>query len=841
MQSVSGGQLLLATPAGPLPTTWPRLSRRAAFSALCAWCAVAALLVLGGRLGVAAPVLALLDNAAQLAAAAVATLACLRTTLRSRLRLRTAWAAMAMATGAWTAGQVAWVILESVRGDVTPFPSVADLGFLVFPVAATIAVATLPSGRARLRGRDVLDAFIIAMALTALTWASMAGASVRILTQPWLTATVSVAYPIGDTILVSVAVLAVSRAGRHRTALALIATAAALMMFSDVFFMYNTAIGSYVSGNACDLGWIGAFLVLAVAAVVHSGQQSACAAARLLPTGVQGVPDAVIGEDGADAEGGLFFLPYVPLVAAGSVAAWQWAIGSPTPSGANALLVGAVVLTLARQYLTLWDNRLLAAEVAARQADLHHQAFYDPLTGLANRALFTQRVTAMLELHRHDATPLAVLFCDLNDFKGVNDGLGHAAGDQLLSTVAQRLASTLRSGDTLARLGGDEFAVLVRAATLPRRAPGVGAGRSGPSDALDPVGARAIAERMQRALDPPIAVSDTTVVVGVSIGVACVGPDETTPSTDHLLSRADIAMYTAKRAATRRPVVYRSGLALPEASDWRLRPPLEQAIRNGDIAVHYQPIVELANGSLHGFEALARWKRGDQSVQPAVFLPVAARAGLMPALTDHMLRTASAQLVEWTARPGLGHLRMAVNVPPSQIIDPTFPDTVRAVIENYDVPVGGLVVEITEEALLTDLDTAVGVADKLRSLGVLLSLDDFGVGYSSLAHLHRLPLDKLKLDRAFVQNVDTDPELRRLLSGLLALSRDLGLTVVAEGIERSAQVRVLRDLGCTIGQGFLFAPAAAPTACERLFAGRMDTGGMDPSGRRARLIAARSA
>jgi EAL domain-containing protein (putative c-di-GMP-specific phosphodiesterase class I) len=213
----------------------------------------------------------------------------------------------------------------------------------------------------------------------------------------------------------------------------------------------------------------------------------------------------------------------------------------------------------------------------------------------------------------------------------------------------------------------------------------------------------------------------------------------------------------------------------------------------------------------------------------------------MPALTDHMLRTACAQLVEWTGRPGLGHLRMAVNVPPAQIIDTSFPATVRDVIETYDVPVGGLVVEITEEALLTDLDTAVRVADRLRSLGVLLSLDDFGVGYSSLAHLHRLPLDKLKLDRSFVQNVDTDPDLRRLLSGLLALSRDLGLTVVAEGIERPAQTRVLRDLGCTIGQGFLFAPAAAPTVCERLFGTRMDTGGMDSSGRRSALLAPRSA
>jgi len=230
----------------------------------------------------------------------------------------------------------------------------------------------------------------------------------------------------------------------------------------------------------------------------------------------------------------------------------------------------------------------------------------------------------------------------------------------------------------------------------------------------------------------------------------------------------------------------------------------------------FQPVVELAGGRLVGFEALARWTHGGEVLLPDDFLPVAGRAGMMPELTRQMLSRSVHQLLIWRRLPGHEHLTMAVNVPPSLIIDSTFPACVAAVLNAYPLEPGALIVEITEEALLTDLAMAATVAHRLRAMGVRLALDDFGAGYSSLMHLHRLPLDTLKLDRSFVQSVDTDPDGRRLLRGLVTLCRDLDLDVVAEGIERPSQLQALTEMGCRLGQGNLIGRPAPMSSHESL-------------------------
>jgi len=652
------------------------------------------------------------------------------------------------------------------------------------------------------------------------SWTTGLGTVVRGGNDSRLGEILSVTYPVTDVIVLTMALLAFARSTRGRATLAMLAGATAAMAVSDAAFTYLVATDNYASGHPTSIGWDAAFVLFGVAGLRQPGASAARHAAgdrAALARRAQAARPAAAGDSAstgaaaATAEGGLaaglIFVPYLPLAAAGTAAVTQWLFGAVVDAGEVSLLLAAAALTMVRQFVTLRENRRLTVEVEARTADLDHRAMRDPLTGLASRAHFIGHVGRALDQHRLLHSPLTVIFCDVNDFKGVNDGLGHAVGDRLLVLVAERLAQALDSEGILARLGGDEFAILLTgAAPVPPQQ------RGDPGPAGE-AAARHLAEQLQAAVATELVVEGARVCVGLSVGVAHVGAADETPSTERVLNRADIAMYTAKRAPSTGPVLYRQGLALPEASDWILRPPLEQSLREGAVLPYYQPIIELEPGRLHGFEALARWQRGGEVVEPAVFLPVAQRGGLMPALTAHMLRRASAQLVDWTSRPGLGHLRVAVNVSPEQLVDPQFPEVVRGILEEFDVPAGALEIEITEEALLGDLDAAVRAAQTLRALGVPVCLDDFGVGYSSLAHLHRLPLDKLKLDQSFVKNVETDASLRCVLKGLLAMSLDLGLGVVAEGIECPGQARVLRDLGCPQGQGLLFSAAVSAQDC----------------------------
>lgn len=430
----------------------------------------------------------------------------------------------------------------------------------------------------------------------------------------------------------------------------------------------------------------------------------------------------------------------------------------------------------------LWD------EAIAREAELDWRAFHDELTGLPNRAMFLDRLGHALDLHRRDLRPLAVLMFDLDDFKAVNDTLGHACGDDLLIRVAERVRGAVRPGDTLARLSGDEFAVLLE-------------------DGGDPVvtGARVLS-----ALEAPFTIEATSIRIGASLGIAALPAAAEAVSVDTMLVQAEIAMYTAKRGGKGRLALYDPVMTVPEARDLQLREPLRHAIASGGIEAFYQPIVELDSGRVVAFEALARWTHDSEAVSPEVFIPIAARSGLLPALTDHMLELAGAQLARWSQQLGHQDLRVCVNVPPGLITDPEFPGKVADCIRRHALAPQQLVLEITEDALLTDLPAVRDVTHQLRAVGATLSLDDFGVGYSSLLHLQQIPLQSVKIDRGFTRDLGTNPRTERFMRALLALGRDLGLNVIVEGVECPAQADVLRRLGCTHAQGYLFARAAHP-------------------------------
>ncbi len=430
----------------------------------------------------------------------------------------------------------------------------------------------------------------------------------------------------------------------------------------------------------------------------------------------------------------------------------------------------------------------LRAEAADREAKLAWSAFHDDLTGLPNRAMFFDRVARALERHARDGRPVAVLLVDLDGFKAVNDTLGHAAGDDLLVVAAQLLQRAVRPGDTLARLGGDEFAVLLE-------------------DVGDPA---VVGDRLVEVFANPFAVGGRLLGVSATVGVAVL-TDPTGVDVEAVLSRADIAMYSAKRAGKGRFAVYDPAMTLPEAEVLELREPLRCAIATGDVEVHYQPIVDLRTGGTIGFEALARWSHEGRSIGPDVFVPIAARSGLTGALTEHVLDVACRQAARWSVQLGHRQLRVSVNVSPHSIGDPDLPDRVAAHLQRYGLGPGQLALEITEDALLHNPAVATAVAHRLRELGVVLSLDDFGSGYSSLLHLRQIPLHSVKIDRGFAGDIDTNPDTEKFMRALLALGRDLDLRVVVEGVERRGQVDVLRRIGCTHAQGHLFGrPVAAP-------------------------------
>ncbi len=723
------------------------------------------------------------DDLAQFGAALTAVLGTGWAAWRSTGRVRAAWSSVAAGAGLWASGQGVWCYYELIAHHATPFPSLADAGYLLFPVGAALGLWLLPTIHGHgSRGRWVLDGGIIVSSLVAVSWATSLGAVAQAGGDSRFAFAVSLAYPVGDILILSMAILALCRPQVERRELVLLSLAMVAMAIADSAFVYLNATGAYATGSLSDIGWVAAFLLLAIA--------GANAASRPFPA-VKSAPEVAPDRPAAST-----MLPYLPLLCAAVILFGRRVQGHDLDAVEFVSVSVAFAMVLARQYLTVRDNRALLGVVAAREEQLHLQAFHDQLTGLANRALFINRAEHALDLHRRDLRPVSVLFCDLDDFKTVNDTLGHAAGDELLIRVAERLRGALRPGDTLARLGGDEFAVLLE---------------DGDEPAL--VGARLV-----QALHDPFTLEDRVLTVRASVGLTQLLPEEQTPTVDDLLTQADIAMYAAKRAGKGQLACYDATMPRTSADDLSLRENLIEAIRYHRIQVAYQPIVEVGTGAIVGLEALARWTNSGDAVPPTRFIPIAQRAGMLGELTDHMLEQACSQLSAWSAQVGHDQLQVAVNVPPSAITDRMFPGTIAALLDRHRIDPAQLVLEITEEALLEDLPLAREITRLLHEIGVRLSLDDFGTGYSSLLHLQTVHLDSVKIDRDFTSKIDTDPTAERLLDGILVLAGHLGLNVIAEGIERQTQADVLQRLGCRLAQGYLYAPPAGQRQISDLLA-----------------------
>jgi diguanylate cyclase (GGDEF)-like protein/PAS domain S-box-containing protein len=429
-------------------------------------------------------------------------------------------------------------------------------------------------------------------------------------------------------------------------------------------------------------------------------------------------------------------------------------------------------------------------DVTARmeaEEQLRHQAFHDPLTGLANRALFTDRVEHALVLRGG----VAVVFLDLDDFKAVNDSLGHLAGDALLQAVALRLTSALRPGDTIARLGGDEFAVLFE-------------------EAGAAVSAADVAERVIAALQEPFDLDGREVFVTASIGIG-VGEDA-----EELLRSADVAMYRAKASGKAQYVVYAPKMDDDLVGRLELVADLRRACIDDEFVLHYQPIVELESRHIVGVEALVRWQHPTRGLlQPSDFVGLAEETGQIVEIGRWVLQEACRQAASWRAQLGCD-LSVSVNVSARQIRQSGLVDDVQAALAASGLAPGALTVEITESALVRRREEMTAILESVTGTGVRLALDDFGTGYSSLSLLRDLPVRTVKIDRSFVHTIDAGPAQRAFVQAIVDLAEALQLIVVAEGIERPIQAAALLRIGCVLGQGYHFARPLPADALGRL-------------------------
>ena len=497
----------------------------------------------------------------------------------------------------------------------------------------------------------------------------------------------------------------------------------------------------------------------------------------------QSLTDIWVGEDADKLKG---FLAEVAAAPSGTVGPVELRIERATTRhviegvGSN-LTLDPAVRGLALNFRDISERKAL-------EEQLRQLAFHDPLTLLANRNLFRDRVHHALTLAQREHSSIAVMFLDLDNFKNINDSFGHDAGDRLLKAVARRIVKTTRSSDTVARLGGDEFAILVEGIATPTEA-------------------QRLADALIETLNVPFPFDGMQVRVGASIGVAYSTPEA---AAETLLSNADNAMYHAKAAGKNRHITFQPQMQDMLHERLRLEADIGRALAQEEFFLEYQPIIDLGTRCLVGVEALVRWRHPEAGVlMPARFIQVVEECGQIDKLGRWVLRQACRDLCAWRGGVAGGTgLRLAVNISGRHLQHGDLVQDVAQALHESGLEPGSLVIELTESTIMSNTDANLERFHRLKALGVQLAIDDFGTGYSSLSYLHRFPIDILKIDRSFVSrltNSDNGPELA---SAVITLGETLGLDTVAEGIEVEAEATALLALGCVAGQGFLFAKAA---------------------------------
>ena len=608
----------------------------------------------------------------------------------------------------------------------------------------------------------MIDGFIVATGAGVLLWVFFVQPTAFDQTLPVFERLINVAYPAGDLLLIAIGAQLAVRQVRRQAPYWIVSIALLALLVADLGYLYQSLYGVYAEGDPVDFGWWISYALI-VAVLLHPRVGEIASAPqkqtpRLSPRRITVLSLVTIA---------------APLTIAARSAAGA-TLELPVLLGGTVVLFGLVVLRLV----------VMARELEASRSLLLHEATHDALTGLGNRTLFSDHVEKALST----GVPVAVLCLDLDDFKLVNDSLGHPAGDVVLRVVGERLSGLLRPGDAVARLGGDEFVMLV--------------------SGHDPGAGGSVAQRALTAIRQPIGLPGGRMVhSNVSVGVAHSGGDS---SVEALLRDADIAMYLAKQSGKGHHEVFQPGMRQDMIDRLEMRVELAEALARNEFVLHYQPIVEVASGRPVGLEALLRWEHPRRGrVEPLQFIPLAEETELIVPIGRWVLMEACRRAMELDPRPD--GLEIAVNVSAVQLRDSGLVDDVQQALAESGLHPSRLILELTESSVVSDIDAAAITLCELRTHGVRIALDDFGAGYASLRHLRAFPVDIVKLDRSFVvSSLENDSSV---LSGLIEMAANLGMETVGEGIEEPGQLDMLRALHCRYAQGFLI---ARPMPSDRL-------------------------
>ena len=675
---------------------------------------------------------------------------------------RAAWNVILIGQACFLIGDVCFSLLEHVfHSDA--YPNIGDIFYVGgYPFIAVGLVMLL---RTRGKSHDaggVIDGFIVATSVGVLLWVFFVEPTAFDNTLPVFERVISVAYPAGDLLLIAIGAQLAVRQVRRQAPYWIVAISLVALLVSDLGYLYQSLYSVYNEHDPIDFGWWISYALI-VAVLLHPRVGDIAAAPTRSRPSLS--PRRIL------------LLSLVTIAAPLTIGARSAAGASlqlPVLLGGTVVLFGLVVLRLV----------VMARELEHSRTLLLHEATHDALTGLGNRTLFSDQVDHALA----DGVPVAVLCLDLDDFKLVNDSLGHPAGDVVLQVVGERLLGLLRPGDAVARLGGDEFAMMV---TGPDAATGA-----------------AVAQRALSAVCQAIGIPDGPIVhSNVSIGIAHSSSDS---SVEALLRDADIAMYLAKQSGKGHHEVFQTGMRQEMIDRLELRVDLTEALARNEFVLHYQPIVEVETGRAVGVEALLRWEHPRRGrVEPMQFIPLAEETELIVPIGRWVLMEACRRAMELDPRPD--GLEIAVNVSAVQLRHNGLVDDVQRALESSGLDPSRLILELTESAVISDIEAAAITLCELRTHGVRIALDDFGAGYRSLQHLRAFPVDIVKLDRSFV--VSSLEQDSTVLSGLIEMAANLGMETVGEGIEEPSQLDMLRSLHCRYAQGFLI---ARPMPSDRL-------------------------
>ncbi|OPX08726.1 GGDEF-domain containing protein [Mycobacterium sp. AT1] len=701
-------------------------------------------------------------------------------------RARRAWGTMVLACAFWAIGDAVRTFYD-LSLPHAPFPNPSAFCYLASSFLTVVGIVFfLNAKRLQSRLRLLLDGATVALSLTLILWTTALHEVYDSSPRPSIGIVVMVLFPVLHLMALTIAVPALVNAdARDRGALWWMSGAIGLTAFA-----HNASASSVFTGvheptaGYTHLLWAGALIALAAAALASRRTSPPSRPAMKIPSNSS------------------LWLPYMPLLLSGIVGP------ALILSGLERVLVPLVMVTVClRQMLAAWENRRLLIAVADR-------SLRDPLTGLANRTLFSDRLAHAITLPRSDDHSVAVVSVDLDDFKLVNDGMGHQAADTILVHVGQRISACIRPNDTAARYGGDEFILLLE-------------GRVDDS--------QLIAERVVEAFREPFLVDGESMLLHPSVGIAFASPVEPDLTADALVKRADIAMYAAKRAQTKGVHTFSLDMALvaPElvettrrvgggrsagdgAAQVRLLGELRDATRNHGLEVVYQPKVDLQTNQVVGVESLLRWPHPQLgTLRPAAFMSLVRQHGLMRPVTELVLNLVLDDAAYWVSQ-GV-HAPVAVNVFAPVLRDEHLPDALIGALRKRGLTPNVLTIEITEDLVFSEGGRAADVLHRLREHGIRVSIDDFGSGYSALSYLRDLPIDEVKLDRSFIESVTTDARAASVVRSVIGLAHELDLTVVAEGIQDADTASWLREHGCDIGQGYYFGrPAAAGVILQRL-------------------------